>query len=86
MIYIYIYIFFSYGFIRRGTNCSVISRWGEYNLKTYLSENLKLEMVKKLTIAYGIADALSFIHKQNILHYDIRRYVLISIYFFFSLI
>ncbi|CAG8473259.1 11444_t:CDS:2 [Rhizophagus irregularis] len=50
----------------------VISRWGEYNLKTYLSENLKLEMVKKLTIAYGIADALSFIHKQNILHYDIR--------------
>ncbi|EXX69963.1 uncharacterized protein OCT59_024912 [Rhizophagus irregularis] len=61
-----------YGFIRRGTNCSVISRWGEYNLKTYLSENLKLEMVKKLTIAYGIADALSFIHKQNILHYDIR--------------
>ncbi|GBB90924.1 hypothetical protein RclHR1_01800009 [Rhizophagus clarus] len=61
-----------YGFIRRGINCSVISRWGEYNLQTYLKENLNLEMTKKLTIAYGIADALSFIHKQDILHYDIR--------------
>lgn len=80
---IYIYIYFSYGFIRRGTNCSVISRWGEYNLQTYLTGNLNRDMVRKLAIAYGIANALSFIHKQNILHYDIRRYVLKSIYIFF---
>jgi hypothetical protein len=66
-------IIFSYGIFRQGVNYSVISRWAEYNLQTYLSENLNLESVKKLSIARGIADALNFIHKQDILHYDIRR-------------
>ncbi|RIA81078.1 kinase-like domain-containing protein, partial [Glomus cerebriforme] len=61
-----------YGFIRQGIICSVVSRWGEYNLQNYLSLNLNLEPAKKLTIAYGIANALNFLHKQKILHYDIR--------------
>jgi hypothetical protein len=52
---------------------SVISKWAEYNLQTFLSENLNLELAKKLTIARGIADALKFIHEQDILYYDIRR-------------
>ena len=63
----------SYGFFRQGEDISVISKWAEYNLQTFLSENLNLELAKKLTIARGIADALEFIHGQDILHYDIRR-------------
>ena len=54
-------------------NYCVISQWAEYNLQTYLSENLNLESARKLSIARGIAEALNFIHKQDILHYDIRR-------------
>ena len=64
---------FSYGFFCQDENISVISQWAEYNLQTYLSENLNLKLSKKLSIARGIADALKFIHKQDILHYDIRR-------------
>jgi hypothetical protein len=30
-------------------------------------------LAKKLSIACGIANALKFIHEQDILHYDIRR-------------
>jgi serine/threonine protein kinase len=66
-------IFFSYGIFRQDENISVISLWAEYNLQTYLSENLNLELTKKLSIARGIANALKFIHKQDILHHDIRR-------------
>ncbi len=64
----------SYGLVRQNTNYSVISKWGEYNLQTYLENHPKLEWTKKLLIACGIADALKFIHKEDILHYDIRRY------------
>jgi hypothetical protein len=38
-----------------------------------ISENLNLELARKLSIARGIANALKFIHDQDILHYDIRR-------------
>ncbi|CAI2178566.1 19872_t:CDS:2 [Funneliformis geosporum] len=61
-----------YGFIRRNTSYSVISKWGDYNLQTYLAENPNLEWTTRLSIARGIADALNFIHKEEILHYDIR--------------
>jgi hypothetical protein len=66
-------LFFSHGIFRQGENISVVSQWAEYNLQTFLSESLNIELVKKLSIARGIADALNFIHKQDILHYDIRR-------------
>ena len=65
-------LLFSYGFFCQDENISIISQWAEYNLQTYLSENLNLKLAKKLSIARKIADALKFIHMQGMLHYDIR--------------
>ena len=67
------FFFSSHGIFCQEENISAISQWAEYNLQTYLSNNSNLEPIKKLSIARGIANALRFIHKRNILHYDIRR-------------
>ncbi|CAG8771633.1 13890_t:CDS:2, partial [Funneliformis caledonium] len=61
-----------YGFTRRNTSYSVIWKWGGYNLQDYLAENQNLEWTIRLSIAQGISNALNFIHKEEILHYDIR--------------
>ncbi|CAI2174014.1 15304_t:CDS:2 [Funneliformis geosporum] len=61
-----------YGLVRRNSSYSVILKWGEYNLQPYLAKNPNMEWTKKLSIARGIANALNFIHKENILHYDIK--------------
>ncbi|CAG8637660.1 16027_t:CDS:2, partial [Funneliformis mosseae] len=61
-----------YGFTRRNTSYSVIWEWGGYNLQDYLAENQNLEWTIRLSIAQGISNALNFIHKEEILHYDIR--------------
>ncbi|CAI2183095.1 127_t:CDS:2 [Funneliformis geosporum] len=60
-----------YGFIIQNSNYSVISKWGNHNLHDYL-KNPSLEWRLKLSIARGIANALNFIHKEEILHYDIK--------------
>ncbi|CAG8685029.1 12797_t:CDS:2, partial [Funneliformis mosseae] len=61
-----------YGYTRRNTSYSAIWKWGGYNLQAYLAENPNLEWKIRLSIAQGISNALNFIHKEEILHYDIR--------------
>ncbi|CAG8684839.1 5647_t:CDS:2, partial [Funneliformis mosseae] len=61
-----------YGYTRRNTSYSAIWKWGGYNLQAYLAENPNLEWKIRLSIAHGISNALNFIHKEEILHYDIR--------------
>ncbi|CAG8723006.1 758_t:CDS:2, partial [Funneliformis caledonium] len=65
-----------YGYIRRNTSYSAIWKWGGYNLQAYLAENPNLEWTMRLSIAQGISNALNFIHKEEILHYDIRSHCL----------
>ena len=64
----------SEGYCLRQTGFSLISRWGEYNLRTILTEEPdRLNWLEKLTISVGIADAIRYCHQQNILHYDLQR-------------
>ncbi|RGB29928.1 kinase-like domain-containing protein, partial [Rhizophagus diaphanus] len=62
-----------FGYCQRPSDFSIISRWEDYNLQIYLAEN-NLEWIEKLSIARGIANALNYCHKKDILHYDIRTY------------
>ena|ERR1044071_396430 len=64
----------SFGVVHRITGYNVVTRWGDYNLQTYLAENLNLEWKQKSSIARGIANGLNYIHQKDILHYDIKRY------------
>ncbi|RHZ78975.1 hypothetical protein Glove_153g29 [Diversispora epigaea] len=62
-----------FGYCQKENNIfSVISQWGDYDLQTYLAENIKLAWDEKLSIARGIADALTYCHGLKTLHYDVR--------------
>ncbi|CAB5391756.1 unnamed protein product [Rhizophagus irregularis] len=61
-----------FGYCQRPSGFSIISRWEDYNLQTYLAESKDLDWIEKLSIARGIANALNYCHKKDILHYDIR--------------
>ncbi|CAB5375952.1 unnamed protein product [Rhizophagus irregularis] len=61
-----------FGYCQRPSGFSIISRWEDYNLQTYLAENKDLDWIEKLSIARGIANVLNYCHKKDILHYDIR--------------
>ncbi|RIA93371.1 hypothetical protein C1645_819447 [Glomus cerebriforme] len=58
----------------RPSGFSVISQWEDYNLQMYLAEHKDLDWIEKLSIASGIANALNYCHKKDILHYDIRTF------------
>ncbi|GBC08914.1 hypothetical protein RclHR1_08490008 [Rhizophagus clarus] len=60
-----------FGYYQRSSGFSIISRWEDYNLQTYLAENKDLDWIEKLSIARGVANALNYCHKKDILHYDI---------------
>ncbi|CAG8763959.1 5306_t:CDS:2 [Cetraspora pellucida] len=63
-----------YGYCKRsGGGLSVISEWADYNLQAYLNDH-QLDPTEKLSIARGIANALSYCHEKDILHYDIRTW------------
>jgi hypothetical protein len=86
--FIFIYFFFfkkknialnRYGYCQRPSGFSVILRWEDHNLQTYLAEHKDLDWIEKLSISRGIANALNFCHEKDVLHYDIRTLV----FFFF---
>ncbi|CAG8621843.1 8489_t:CDS:2, partial [Ambispora gerdemannii] len=61
------------GLMKKGEEIYVVTEWTEnYDLERYLHSNVEISWKQKLKFAEGIAAALTYCHKADIFHHDVK--------------
>ncbi|CAG8571281.1 10269_t:CDS:2, partial [Ambispora gerdemannii] len=61
------------GLMKKSEEIYVVTEWTEnYDLEKYLHSNVEISLKQKLKFAEGIAAALTYCHKADIFHHDVK--------------